>query len=274
VVSATRVGGAAGAIVSSAMELEITGKGAKAFEGVAQGATTFYMPSALCNYNIGAGLTNTAYAVQNTSLTTATDVTVTYSNAAHETKTVSPGAKASFIACQATGSAQNWLGSATVTSSATPVIAMGKAYGAGLSTAFIGAAAGSGTAKVALPYVRYANATNWASGAQQRVFITIQNIGAAAITDNVVVNYIDCNGTIVGTHTISADIAVGAKANSNATNASLTDFGLCNGGPTFGGSVMINAPTGSQLAVVARVSTLDTATSLIVGEDYNGLNAP
>jgi hypothetical protein len=279
VVTATRVAGGAGAIVSSAMELEVTGVGAKAFEGVAQGATTFYMPSALCNFSIGVGLlTNTSYAIQNTSLTTATDVTVTFSNGATQTQNVGAGAKKSFVACNATSMTQNFNGSATVTSTGgIPVIAVGKAYGAGLSTAFVGAAAGSGTAKIALPYVRWASAANWAAGTQQRVFITIQNIGGATITGDITVQYVTCTGTIAGTHTITDDIAVGAKTNSNASRASLTEFGLCGGGgPQFGGGVMITAPAGSQLAVVARVSTLDTTPDpdVIVGEDYNGLNAP
>ena len=276
VVTATRAGGGDGAIVSSAMELEITGKGAKAFEGVAQGATTFFMPSALCNFDIGSGaLTNTAYAVQNTSLTTATDVTVTFSNGATQTQNVGAGAKKSFVACNATGMTQNFNGSATITSTATPVIAVGKAYGAGLSTAFVGAADGSGSAKVALPYVRWANATNWGAGTQQRVFITIQNIGTADITGDIVVQYISCTGVVQGTDTITTDVVVGAKVNSNAAKTGLTEFGLCGGGgPQFGGGVMITAPVGSQLAVVARVSTLDTAVNQMVGEDYNGINAP
>jgi len=277
VISATRVGGGDGSIVTSAMELEVTGVGAKAFEGVAQGASTFYMPSALCNYSIGAGLlTNTAYAIQNTSLISSTEVTVTFSNGASQTKTVGGGAKASFIACQAGAPmADGFIGSATVTSTVTPVIAVGKAYGAGLSTAFVGAAAGSGTPKVALPYVRYASTANWNLGTQQRVFVTIQNIGGADITGDIVVNYISCTGVILGTDTITTDVVVGAKVTTNASKAGLTEFGLCGGGgPAFGGGAMITAPAGSELAVVARVSTLDIATGLVVGEDYNGINAP
>jgi hypothetical protein len=278
VVTAKRADNTDGAIYASAMELEVPvgAVGAKAFEGVAEGATTFYMPSALCNFDIGGGaLTNTSYAVQNTSLTTATDVTVTFSNGATQTQTVGAGAKKSYVACNASGMTQNWKGSATITSTATPVIAVGKAYGAGLSTAFVGAADGSGSAKVALPYVRWASAANWASGAQQRVFITIQNIGSADITGDIVVDYVNCTGGIDGTHTITGGVVVGAKVNSNASNAGLSEFGLCGGGgPQYGGGVMINAPAGSQLAVVARVQTLDTNLGITVGEDYNGLNAP
>lgn len=275
VITASRVGGGDGAIVSTALELEITTVGGKAFQGVAQGATTFYMPSALCNYVISGQNTNTSFAIQNTDLATPTNVTVTYSNGATETKTIGGGAKASFIACQA-GSpmANGFIGSATVTSTATPVVAIGKAYGAGLSTAFEGVPAGGGSDKVALPYVRYATDANWAAGTQQRVFITIQNIGSAAISGNVTVDYVSCTGVVQATDTISTGIAVGAKANSSAKKAGLTEFGICGALPNFGGSVMIHAPTGSQLAVVARVQTLDTATGAIVGEDYDGLNAP
>jgi hypothetical protein len=83
---------AGGSLVASVMELSTTGTAASAFEGVPSGSTTFYMPSALCNPN-GA---NTAYAVQNTSLTTQTNVTVTYSNGATQTQQIGPGAKKSF----------------------------------------------------------------------------------------------------------------------------------------------------------------------------------
>jgi len=275
VVIAKRADNSDGAIVSTALELEITTNGGKAFQGVATGAKTFYMPSALCNYNIGGKPTNSSYAIQNTDLANSTDVTVTYSNGASQTQTVGPGAKKSFIGCQAGAPmADGFIGSATVTSTATDVVAIGKVYGSGLSTAFEGVPAGGGSAKVALPYVRFANDTNWASGAQQRVYITIQNIGAAAISGDVVVTYLDCNGGTAGTDTISGGVAVGAKVNSNASKAGLTDFGLCNGGPNFGASAMITAPAGSELAVVARVQTLDPSTGLVVGEDYDGLNVP
>jgi hypothetical protein len=279
VVSATRVGGAAGAIVTTALELEITTVGGKAFQGVATGATTFYMPSALCNYQVSGQNTNTSYAIQNTSLTTPTDVTVTYSNGATQTKTIGGGAKGSFVACQADAGnpmTNGFIGSATVTSTATPVVAIGKAYGAGLSTAFEGVAAGSGSAKIALPYVRFANITNWNLGTQQRVYITIQNVGAA-ISGDVVVQYVTCTGAVSGTHTITGGIAAGAKKNSNATLTAegLTEFGLCGGGgPQYGGGVLITGPAGAELAAVARVVTLDLNTGLPVGEDYNGQNVP
>jgi len=256
-----------GNIISSAMELAIVGTGNKAFEGVATGSMTFYMPSALCE---AFGGTNTAYAVQNTSLTTATNVTVTYSNGATEAQNILPGAKKSFIACNAAGMATGFSGSATVVSATTPVVAIGKAYGLGLSTAFVGAS--SGSARVALPYVRWASNANWAAGTQQRVNLTIQNVGGAAITGDILVQYIDRDGVVVGTHTITADLAVGTKTNSNATNAGLTEFGVY-AGPQYGGGVLVIAPAGSQIAVVARVSTQVSA-GVFASEDYNGMAAP
>jgi len=195
---------------------------------------------------------------------------VTYSNGATETQNILPGAKKSFIACNATGMATGFSGSATVVSATTPVVAIGKAYGSGMSTAFVGAS--SGSARVALPYVRWASNANWAAGTQQRVNLTIQNVGGAAITGDILVQYIDRDGVVVGTHTITADLAVGAKTNSNATNAGLTEFGVY-AGPQYGGGVLVIAPAGSQIAVVARVSTQVSAGSF-ASEDYNGMAAP
>lgn len=252
----------AGQIITSAMELSTNGPAASAFEGVASGSTTFYMPSALCN----AFGSNTAYAIQNTSLSQATDVTVQYSNGATQMKTIGPGAKQSFIACDATNMAAGFSGAATITSDTTPVIAIGKAYGSGLSTAFVGAS--SGASELALPYVRFASNTNWNNGSQQRTFITIQNIGGALAAGDVVVEYVDKSGNVVGTHNLPA-IAAGAKVNSNASNAGLSEFGVYPDG-SFGGGAIVRGPSGSQLAVVGRVSSL-VAQGSYVSEDYNAM---
>jgi len=253
-------------IVGGAIELSTTGSGASAFEGVGAGATKVYMPSALCDA-YGA---NTAYAVQNTSLTTSAVVTVTYSNGVKDSKTIGPGAKQSFVACNAPMMPRGFSGSAIIESTI-PVVAIGKAYGSGLSTAFVGATVGA--AKIALPYVRWANNTNWANGTQQRVFLTIQNIGDTDLPDgSVTVKYIDKNGNQVGnTHFLPA-IPVGGKVNSNASNAGLTEFGVYPDG-TFGGGAIVEGPVGSQLAVVARVST-QIAPGVFASEDYSGIPIP
>jgi hypothetical protein len=267
VITAERADTSDGAIVANAMELEYnTGVGLKAFEGVASGAALVYMPSALCNVFGG---TNTAFAVQNTSLTTATDVTVTYTDdlgaVTDETKTIQPGAKASFVGCDAMG--QGRYGAAIIESDTTDIIAIGKAYGAGMTTAFLGVAMGYDS--VALPYVRYATDANYNSGNGQRTFITIQNVGAATITGDIVIQYVGPDGSVLGTHTITDDLAVGAKKTSNASNAGLLEFGIT---PTYGGAAIITGPAGSQLAVVARVSSIFGTG--FVSEDYNGQPIP
>lgn len=260
---------AGGSIISSAMELDSgASTGAKAFEGVGAGAQTFYMPSALCNFESTPGrIQNTNFAVQNADLGTSTNVTVTYSDSSAETKAIGPGAKASFNTCAA-GVGDGFLGSATVTSDTTDVIAMGKAAGSGLSTAYIGFSGGS--QNIALPYVRWTNQTDFYAGSGQRVNIAIQNVGSSDVTGAVKVKYVDKDGVVVGTHTINTDLKPGDKANSNATAAGLSDFGYYGGG-VYGGGAIIEGPSGSELAAIARVATYVTSTGEVVGEDYNGM---
>jgi hypothetical protein len=273
VVMASRVGGMEdGAIVSSVMELGITSTDVKAFEGVATGGMKFYMPSAVCNKFGGQ---NTSYAVQNTSLTDATDVTVTFydttGNITSQTKNIGPGAKASFLGCDSM--AQDTYGSAIVEAATQPVIAIGKVYGAGVATAFNGVAVG--VEKSGLPYVRWANATDWAAGTKQRTNITIQNVGEDLAAGAVVtIEYVGPDGAVLGTHTytVGADgLPNGAKFNTSAAEAGLTEFGYY--GSVFGGAAIITGPAGSELAAVARVSTQITP-GVLISEDYNGQAIP
>jgi hypothetical protein len=267
VVTAKRGDNSAGKVVASSMELALTGTGVYSFEGVEAGAMELYMPSYLCaKYNA-----SSSYAVQNTSLTTSTNVTVTYTAVEGGTYTqtlpVGPGAKASFIACNATPA--NTYGAAVVTSSATPVVAIGKVYGGGFSTAFLGVAVGSEV--MGLPYVRWATDANYNAGLGQRVFITIQNVGSPLVEDEAIdIEYYDYAGTKVGTHSIVLGVGglpTGAKVNSNASLAGLVEFGYY--GSIYGGAAIIRGPAGSELAAVARVQTYVVATGLFVGEDYN-----
>jgi hypothetical protein len=278
VVNATRMDlKTPGNIMGSALELDSVYLGAKAFEGVAHGSMEVYMPSAACNFDIGARVfLNTAYAVQNNSLYSSTDVTVTYSNGTTHTQTIGPGAKASFIACQAKDMPSYFLGAAIIRSTVTPVIALGKAYGGGLSTAFTGTAVGSGTKNLALPYIRWANESNWNNGTQERTFITIQNIGPESIHGKIRVYYFPCHGD-PATHEILLGVdglAPGAKVTSNPSRAELEQIGKCGKGPQVGGGAIVAGPENSQLAAVVRVQQWDNAHGIVVGEDYNGLNAP
>jgi hypothetical protein len=273
VVAAHRAGGADGSIVSSVMELDTTDVGLKAFEGVASGASLLYMPSALCNYRNQ----NTSYAVQNASLTDSTNVTVTFKDLAGTSypvmKNVGPGAKASFAACE--GMPSNSLGSAVVTSDTTAVIAIGKAYGAGLSTAYNGVV--GGFEKIALPYVRWADDAHWNAGTHQRTYIAIQNVGADLTQgQTITIEYKDPNGVTVGTDTYTVPaggLVNGAKFNSDASKAGLLSFGYWNNYTTAGGAAIITGPTGSQLTAIARVTT-QTSPGFLTSEDYNSQAVP
>lgn len=254
-------------IVSTVLELKTNSGLAASFEGLSSGGKTLYMPSALCNF--GSGQASTAYAIQNTSDATAA-VTVTYSNGKTDTASIAPGAKNSFITCDATDA--GFLGAATITSSQ-DIIGIGKVFGGGRSAAFLGATEGAET--LAMPYVRFTQ-SQWNVGGRQRAYLAIQNVGSALSSGDVVAKYLDKNGSLVATHTFGA-IANGAKVNTNAsdsnlvlaagkTQADLDEFGYVGG---FGGSVIVEGPTGSELVATVRILTqTDTGTA---AEDYNGI---
>ena len=272
-VSAVRSGTSTPAnIVGSVLELSTIREipRATAFEGVSAGANTVYVATALCQ--LAGTNASTAYAVQNVG-TAATNVTVTYSpGGATQTKTIQPGAKQSFLACDV--NSPNYSGAATLTSGQ-PIVVIAKAFAApSFSTAFLGEA--QGASKLALPYVRYTSNANFATGTRQRAFIAIQNVGTSTV-NNVTVSYRDKLGNVIGTHTIPS-IAPGAKANSNATlatgdSAKLLEFGNpeANPGGGFGGGAVIEGPAGSQLIAVVRIQTFDPNTGASVAEDYNGI---
>jgi hypothetical protein len=268
VVSAVATGTANPAnIVGTVLELETNNVGVRAFEGIPSttAANTVYMATALCN----AFGSTSFYAVQNTSSTTAADVTVTYSNNGTQTASIPAGGKTSFDTCKATGVSAGFSGAAKIVSTGAPIVVIGKVGGAGRYTAFLGET--SGAARLALPYVRWSN-TKFDTGQYQRAFIAIQNVGDAPVS-NVRVRYLDKTGAEVGAHTI-ASIAAGAKANSRSIDAGgtvqLTEFGNpeANPGGGFGGSVIIEGPAGSKLIAVARISSKTAVGE--VSEDYNG----
>jgi hypothetical protein len=174
------------------------------------------------------------------------------------------GAKQSFNACDV--NADGYIGSAVITATG-DIVAMGKVFGGGLSTAFLGF--NNGAAKVALPYVRWTT-DHWFDGTRQRAYIAIQNVGANLAAGAVTVKYYDKTGTLVGTDTLGA-IAAGGKVNSNAGNVGAAEFGYYADG-TFGGSAVVEGPAGAELAVIVRVQSRVGASS--VAEDYSGIAIP
>jgi hypothetical protein len=268
-------GGTPAPIVATSMELSTNGGAASAFEGVASGASMVFMPTALCQ---AFGATS-AYAVQNTNPDPNgpdADVTVTYSNGATDTATVGPGSKRSFIACDADGVGAGFSGAAMVEATGSDIVVIGKVYGSGNSTAFVGAT--SGADSLALPYVRFTQSF-WNSGERQRAYIAVQNIGSDLSAGDIVVEYRNKDGDLVGVHTNGSAVANGEKFNSNPTLATpeagfsaadLAEFGYAGG--QFGGGAVISGPTGSELVAIARIQSRFGAG--VVGEDYNGMPIP
>lgn len=266
-------------VVASSMELLLSSDAVYAFEGFSGGATTVYMPSAMCKYYNQ----TSNYAIQNTSASTATNVIVKFVGkvgTANFTKTytlpnVGAGAKASIAGCGPDAAVPaTFIGSATITATQ-PVVAVAKIAGAG---SFIAAHNGvsTGAAKVSAPYVRYSEKffdyTN--SPSVQQTNIAIQNIGAEIPAGQLKVSFVDATGVVKGTYVSTAPLAAGAKISVSPKSAGLAEFGYVadptTGKPkSFGGGAVITGPAGSSIAAVVRVST-STAAGL-VAEDYNAI---
>lgn len=270
-------------VVVTVDELSTTDGGSKSFEGTPAGSDTIFMPSALCNA-FGGQLT--AYAIQNADLVNSVTFEVRYTIIGQASVivdgpyTLSGGGKQSVAGCPKLPAGSN--GSAIIkrTAGTGTLVAVGKVAGANITSAFLGFPTGSGSANVALPYIRWSPDSTINNNGQQRASVAIQNIGDTAAT-NVLVKYYDRDGNLKGTHTIGT-IAPGAKVSSNPTLApgaidACGRFGMYGaGGSTtdcntvlFGGGAKVVADTGAQLAVIARIFT---GNPILAGEDYNGIN--
>jgi hypothetical protein len=242
------VSSAGGNIVASSQENGITlnNREAYAFEGVASGAKTVYMPSMLCNAFTDGQISY--YAIQNTSLTDATTVTVTFYDTAGQTlnsvsKSIAAGNKVSVNPCNE-GVSAGKSGSAVIVSDTTDVIAIGKVKSSqGRATAFVGAS--TGATKLAAPYIRWASDPT----SEVRSFVAIMNVGNAP-AENIQVKYYDGNGALSATDSVasaSSSLAPFVKVNSNPeTGGALASDG------TFGiANTSLSLPTGGSIEVTS-----------------------
>jgi hypothetical protein len=261
------------------------------FEGIplSRAANTIYLATALCQKF---GL-DTFYAVQNASLTDSATINVQYFNIDGTPKTtdgpytIGPGQKKSISTCApSSGVAMtDFTGSAKLTSTGAPIVAIGKAQGqVGASAAtvdvftiFMGEP--QGASKIALPFVRWANDANFNAatnvGGKQRAYLAIQNLEATPITVNVKY-YAKSGGAPVGTETLT--IAGLAKGSSNASTAGALGLAGMNAGEfgyytdnTFGGAVTIEADAANPSAKFIAIARVQHPG---VGEDYNAVAVP
>jgi len=260
-----------GNVVAAINEYNTVTALASSVEAAKAGANTVYMPSALCNLG-GAGTATSSYAIQNSD-TSSASVSVVFkpiSGGAAVTAgpyTLAPGAKQSVNGCTDGKLPNGFNGSATITSTGGKIVAIGKIFNAGLSTAFLGSTDGAQT--LALPYVRFAPDAAFQNGTRQRAFIAIQNIGPDTVS--VDVSYRDKTGAEVKKVTLSI-AGNGGKANSDPRSAGALDskgrFGEYDDG-SFGGGAIISGPAGAKLVATVRIQS--GTGGIATGEDYSGI---
>ena len=277
-------------VIAGASELYTNRDVGANFEGVplSRASNKVYLATALCKRF---GL-DTYYAVQNSSLTSSAEITVSYFNTNGTLKTtdgpytIGSGQKKSITTCAPNSGVDmsSFTGSAVITTANTEskIVALGKAQAsmpatpayADVFTIFNGEA--SGYSKIAFPFVRWADdalfnsPTNY--GGYQRTYLAIQNLSSTE--SKVDVKYFDKIGNLVATQTLT--IAPNAKVNSDANAAgALGQFGMRPGAfgyytdGSFGGGVIVtpNAETpGALFIAIARVQHPGA------GEDYNGIS--
>ena len=282
-------------VVAAATEYYTDRPVATNFEGVplSQAATTVYMATGLCeSFNL-----DTFYAVQNASLTDNAYIEVTYRDkngsqvATDGRYLIGPGQKKSIRTCAPSDSTNmsGFSGSAVITSynadtgstAGASLVVMGKAQNsinAGspdkeyVFTAFLGQ--GSGTSKLALPYIRWATDSDYTAasntGGRQRAYVAIQNLENSQIKVNV--TYIDKDGNTEGSETLTIPAYAKGNSNANAAGALGSDgqFGYY-GTPvtSYGGAVIVEAHTDNPTAKFIAIVRVQHPGA---GEDYNGIS--
>jgi hypothetical protein len=248
-------------VVAVSEETEDDGRAAYAFEGVAGGATKVNVPTMLCNFDGGGGVTYTSYyaiqAVGAASNFKITHYDKTGAQVGMVTDSISAsGGKKSKNPC-ADGVPSGAIGSSVIEATSGQLIVIVKVVGSnGLRTAYVAEA--TGATKVALPYVRWSTVDTG-----YRTYVAAMNVSATSAT--VTAKYYNEAGTLVATHSLGT-VLPGSKVNTQWQNASGSNT-------AFTGSVIIEST--QPVLVTARsqaVVSLGTVTN--VGEDYTGIPAP
>ncbi|MCA9935619.1 MAG: hypothetical protein H6662_05605 [Ardenticatenaceae bacterium] len=263
-------GGVAGRVVASVQETDDSGRGAYAFEGVAQGSETVYMASMLCD---AFGGQNSFYAVQNASLVDDATVTIDFYEPGNATPiaskaatTIPAGGKISVNPCNE-GVPAGTSGSAVISGEVgDAIIAIGKVKAPnGLATSFVGESAGAMDSSSA--YIRWAdNHYN-----EFRAFVAVMNVSATAA--DCTATYYDATGNIAGSEDL-LDIAQYNKVNTNASSAGALDtngeFGTGASVAGTGGALELSCdqPVVTVVRLTRRVD-LDGGSTTLFGEDYN-----
>lgn len=264
-----------GQVVAVAQETHDSGRAAYAFEGTASSAAsnTVYMASMLCN---AFGGQNSFYAIQNASFTNAAQVSIAFYNTNGvnvgnmPATSLGAGAKISVNPCNQ-GVPVGSSGSAVITSTGAPIVAIGKVSAPnGLLTSFVGEAAGA--TSLAAPYVRWANNPS----SEFRAFVAIMNVGNAPAT-NVTATYYNAAGvpTTITLASAGSPLNQFIKVNTNPSTAGAVDgngeFGTPASTAGVGGAIEINSD--QPIVVVVRLSrAVSLGATTTFAEDYNGVD--
>ena len=257
-----------GRVVATALETQDSGYGVYSYEGAKEGASTFYLPSAMCEYS---GQTS-YYAIQNIDDTPAF-VVVDYYNmngdlvGSMPSTTVQPGAKLSTNPCSKS-LLVGQKGSAVVRSTNdVALIAMGKINTAnGLITAFSGIA--SGSTHLAAPYIRMSPDPEL----NYDTYIAVMNMGTVA-AQNIVANYYDADGNLVAQHVLATagnPLQPFTKVNTNPLAANA----LTNGYFGYDGGGALEIISDQPIVALVRAAIYPTHIKgiYIFGEDYNAIS--
>jgi hypothetical protein len=257
-----------GKVVASAVETQDNGRGIYSYQGTNGGASTIYIPSAMCSY-----FNQTSYyAIQNIGTQTATVVVDYYDLNAVKVGSmgptnIQPGAKFSTNPCD-NEILVGQKGSAVVRSTnGVPLIAMGKIHSPdGLITAFNGLT--SGATNLAAPYVRWSSNTS----SNYNTYIAIMNLSDVNAT-NVVVNYYNASGNLVAQHQVASPgnpLEPFTKVNTTPDAAGA----LTNGSFGYdgnGGAIEIISDQPVIAIVRAAIWPTHISGINIFGEDYNAI---
>jgi hypothetical protein len=255
-------------VVASAVETQDNGRGIYSYQGTNGGASTIYIPSAMCSY-----FNQTSYyAIQNIGTQTATVVVDYYDLNAVKVGSmgptnIQPGAKFSTNPCD-NEILVGQKGSAVVRSTnGVPLIAMGKIHSPdGLITAFNGLT--SGATNLAAPYVRWSSNTS----SNYNTYIAIMNLSDVNAT-NVVVNYYNASGNLVAQHQVASPgnpLEPFTKVNTTPDAAGA----LTNGSFGYdgnGGAIEIISDQPVIAIVRAAIWPTHISGINIFGEDYNAI---
>jgi len=173
-------------IVATVMQVGESFKNMLGYNGFTGGSNAVSLPLIMANN----GGYYTGFQVQNVG-TAATDVTVTYGpggpgstfSPANETASLDPGKSTTFLQNGGQWAGQTYVGSATITTSGQPVVAIVnqvKQTGVAVGTAYNGFNPDNATSKVSAPLIM-ANNSNYYTGIQ------VMNVGTSAT--NITVDY-------------------------------------------------------------------------------------